>query len=126
MTRGFPPTELTSSTAIPGAMASAEPTERNGSARIQEPGNALTATLEMRIVEADLSGVTTTVSSWWIAESVGARLACASAGDENNRVSGIAVDQNEIFFNGVCRDERPQWRTAINLAMIAVAHLSGR
>src|SRR6478735_8656899 len=63
MMRGVPPTELTSTTAIPGTMASAVPTERNGSARIKDPGTAVTATVDARMLVAERSGVTTTVSS---------------------------------------------------------------
>src|SRR5437763_16898237 len=85
MIRGFPPSELASTTAMPGTIANASPTERNGSARIKAPGTAVTATVEVRMLVADRSGVTTTVSSRGTAESPGARLeTCARTGKAHN------------------------------------------
>src|SRR2546423_1699337 len=82
--RGLPPIELASTTAMPGTIDSASPTERNGSARIQELGSEVTATVDDRMLLAARFGVITTVSSCVIRdESLGGRLAgcCANAGE---------------------------------------------
>ena len=94
MTLGFPPSELTSITAIPGATASAEPTDRKGSMRNSEPGIALTATLDVRMLVPDRCGVTTTVSSSGI-RAVSGR-SCALTVEHTNRERRAARHRRDM------------------------------
>src|SRR3954463_15285276 len=91
MIRGFPPSELASTTAIPGAIVSASPRERKGSARISDAGTALTATVDVRMLVAERLGVTTTVSSCGTVESRAARPTCAAAVDEENAIDNAST-----------------------------------